>query len=152
MGCTYICISDNPPLSYRINWKHTISARSTSKWNGKLSFPNTRGGHATLNDSVWNCVSKNPDTVPASQHKQGFSDSLYLALSSIRTMFLYKYQNSSRGRGLLSSLGVKESEAPGLWSLLQHQSPKSILPAFHSGHRKLCGIQVIYGSFVFYLW
>ena len=26
----------------------------------------------TLNDPVWNCVHKNPDTVPASQHKQSF--------------------------------------------------------------------------------
>ena len=39
--------------------------------------------------------------------------SLYLPLGSIRTLFLIIYQNSSGGRGLLSSLGIKESKAPG---------------------------------------
>ena len=74
--------------------------------------------------------------------------SLYLTLGSIKTLFLILHQNSSGGRGLLSSLGVKESGAPYLWSLLQHQSTKSVLPAFRSWHRKLCSIQVIYGSSV----
>ena len=39
--------------------------------------------------------------------------SLYLPLGSIRTLFLIMHQNSSGGRGLLSSLGIKESKAPG---------------------------------------
>ncbi len=39
--------------------------------------------------------------------------SLYLPLGSIRTMFLIMYQNFSGGRGFLSSLGIKESKAPG---------------------------------------
>ena len=43
------------------------------------------------------------------------------------------HQNSSGGRGLLLSLGIKESKAPGFWSLLQHQSLKSFLPAFTLG-------------------
>ena len=37
----------------------------------------------------------------------------YLPLGSIRTMFLMIYQNSSSGRCLLSSLGIKEFKAPG---------------------------------------
>ena len=39
--------------------------------------------------------------------------SIYLPLGSIRTLFLIIYQKSSGGRGLLSSLGIKESKAPG---------------------------------------
>ena len=50
-------------------------------------------------------------TVPASKHRQSVW-SLYLR-TSIRTLLLMIYQNSSGGRGLLSSLGIKESKAPG---------------------------------------
>ena len=61
-------------------------------------------------------VHNNPDTVPASQHRQSFRQSvwsLYLPLGSIGTLFLVMYQNSSEGRSLLSSLGIKESKASG---------------------------------------
>ena len=116
--------------AYHLNWDHM-----KVKWN--IRFPTQQRVPATLMTPVWNRVCSNADTVSASQCKQVFSDSLYLVplypLGLIRPCFLCKHQNSSGGRGLLSSLRVKESGALGLWSLLQHQSPKSVSHAFRSG-------------------
>ena len=54
--------------------------------------------------------------VHASSYRLSFRYSVLVPLAfmgSIRTMFLIMYQNSFGGRGLLSSLGIKESKAPG---------------------------------------
>ena len=137
---------------YRIIWKFQLRSHRIER--EMIEIRHNKGASGDLFEPGGECVHNNPDTVPASQHRQSFRQSvwsLYLPLGSIGTLFLIMHQNSSGGRGLLSSLGIKESKAPGLWSLLQHQSLKSVLPAFCSWHRKLYGIQVIYGSSVFYL-
>ena len=57
----------------------------------KYQFPDTMRSLQPCFDPVWNRVCSNPDTVPASQHKQVFSDSLYLvplfSLEFIRPCF-----------------------------------------------------------------
>ena len=67
----------------------------------------------------------------------------FISLGSIRTMFLIYISKFLQGKRFAPSLGIKESKAPGLWSLLQHHSPKSIFACFQLWNRKLCGIQVI---------
>ena len=55
-------------------------------------------------------------TVPASNTDSLFRQSvwsLYLPLGSIRTMFFYNASKFFWGRGLLSSLGTKESKVSG---------------------------------------
>ena len=43
-----------------------------------IQVPEHKRDPWNLEFPVWICVCNNPDTVPASQHKQVFSDSLYL--------------------------------------------------------------------------
>ena len=75
-----------------------------------------RGTLATFLNQLVNVSVIFQKTVSASNTDSLFRQSvwsLYLPLGSIRTLFLIIYQNSSRGRGLLSSLGIKETKAPG---------------------------------------
>ena len=102
-----------------------------------MLYRHSIGCPSTLISPVWNCVCSNPDAVTATQHKSVLSDILYLvplfSLGSIRTMLYIYISKFFWGKRFASSLGIKESKAPGLWSLLQHHSPKSVLPAFCSG-------------------
>ena len=57
--------------AYHLNYGH-IESESDNQ------FPEHKRDPRNLEFPVWICVRNNPDTVPASQHKQVFSDSLYL--------------------------------------------------------------------------
>ena len=114
------------------------------KW--KVEFPDMKRGHATLFDPVWNCVHKNPDTVPASQHKQFFQTVCFGPFISpgvhkdnvfdIASKFFQGKRFAFKPWGQGDKL-----QAPS--SLLQQFSKECFLPAFCSGSESLVAIQVI---------
>ena len=85
---------------------------------GKLIISNTiKVPVGTLIEPVGEHVRKNPDIVPASQHRQSFQ---IVCLVPLFTPGVHKdlvFDTASKffWGSLLSSLGIKESKAPGFF-------------------------------------
>ena len=146
-----------------MNWSHTalviiiLNEREMSwKWHKK--GPLRPFYHQLVNVSI--LIQTH---VHASSYRLSFRYSLLVPFSPLgcsKTLFLIMYQNSSGGRGLLSSLGIKKSKAlcflePAAASI----SKTSVFACFpllvqkalwHSSNLKWS--RVISCSLVFYLW
>ena len=107
-----------------------------------------------MNDPVWNHVRKNPDTVPASQHKQSFQT---VCFGPFISPGVYKdHVFDVNIKILLGEEVCSQALGQGVWSSrlvepVAASVSKERFACFPLRPRKLCGIQVIYVSFVAYL-